>query len=54
VVCVRLRAEKEVTCAGGKVIGSVRVPLNWSDFSCFLLQEQSSKAKVVCLADAGQ
>lgn len=38
---------------GGKVLGSVRHPLNSSDFSSFLLQAQSSKAKVVGLANAG-
>ncbi|MBR0829286.1 ABC transporter substrate-binding protein [Bradyrhizobium manausense] len=38
---------------GGKVVGSVRVPLNSSDFSSFLLQAQSSKAKIVGLANAG-
>jgi branched-chain amino acid transport system substrate-binding protein len=43
-----------VTQAGGKVVGSVRVPLNSSDFSSFLLQAQNSKAKVVGLANAGQ
>jgi branched-chain amino acid transport system substrate-binding protein len=43
-----------VTHAGGKVVGSVRVPLNSSDFSSFLLQAQSSKAKIVGLANAGQ
>lgn len=43
-----------VTLAGGKVVGSVRVPLNSSDFSSFLLQAQSSKAKIVGLANAGQ
>ena len=43
-----------LTHAGGKVVGSVRVPLNWSDFSSFLLQAQSSKAKIVGLANAGQ
>ena len=42
-----------VTHAGGKVVGSVRVPLNSSDFSSFLLQAQSSKAKIVGLANAG-
>src|SRR5216117_231157 len=39
--------------AGGKVLGSVRHPLNTSDFSSFLLQAQSSKAKVIGLANAG-
>ena len=38
---------------GGKVLGSVRHPLNTSDFSSFLLQAQASKAKVVGLANAG-
>jgi branched-chain amino acid transport system substrate-binding protein len=43
-----------VAANGGKVVGSVRVPLNSSDFSSFLLQAQSSKAKIVGLANAGQ
>jgi len=38
---------------GGKILGGVRHPLNASDFSSFLLQAQSSKAKVVALANAG-
>jgi branched-chain amino acid transport system substrate-binding protein len=38
---------------GGKVTGSVRSPINTSDFSSFLLQAQASKAKVVGLALAG-
>jgi branched-chain amino acid transport system substrate-binding protein len=42
-----------VTKAGGKVLGAVRAPLNTSDFSSFLLQAQSSKAKVIGLANAG-
>jgi branched-chain amino acid transport system substrate-binding protein len=42
-----------VTKAGGKVLGSVRHPLSTSDFSSFLLQAQSSKAKVIGLANAG-
>ena len=39
--------------AGGKVVGKVRHPLNTNDFSSFLLQAQSSKAKVIGLANAG-
>jgi len=39
--------------AGGKVLGSVRVPINNQDFSSFLLQAQASKAKVIGLANAG-
>ena len=38
---------------GGKVLGSVRHPLNTSDFSSYLLQAQASKAKVIGLANAG-
>ena len=38
---------------GGKVLGSVRIPLNSPDFSSFLLQAQSSKAKIIGLANAG-
>ena len=39
--------------SGGKVLGSVRHPLNTSDFSSYLLQAQGSKAKVIGLANAG-
>jgi branched-chain amino acid transport system substrate-binding protein len=50
--------ERDVTdvvkAAGGKVLGSVRHPLSTQDFSSFLLQAQSSKAKVIGLANAGQ
>ena len=35
-----------VTHAGRKVVGSVRVPLNLSDFSSLLLQAQCSKSSV--------
>jgi len=42
-----------VKAAGGKVLGSVSVPLNTQDFSSFLLQAQASKAKVIGLANAG-
>ena len=49
--------ERETTevikAAGGKVLGSVKVPLNTQDFSSFLLQAQASKAKVIGLANAG-
>jgi branched-chain amino acid transport system substrate-binding protein len=38
---------------GGKVLGKVRHPLNTNDFSSFLLQAQTSKAKIVGLANAG-
>jgi branched-chain amino acid transport system substrate-binding protein len=42
-----------VKANGGQVLGGVRVPINTSDFSSALLQAQSSKAKVVGLANAG-
>jgi branched-chain amino acid transport system substrate-binding protein len=45
--------ENVVTKNGGKVMGKVRHPLNTQDFSSFLLQAQSSKAKIVGLANAG-
>ena len=42
-----------VKAAGGKVVGAVRHPLSTGDFSSFLLQAQSSGAKIVGLANAG-
>ena len=42
-----------VRAGGGRVLGSVRVPINTLDFSSALLQAQASKAKVVGLANAG-
>ncbi|MBP1888147.1 branched-chain amino acid transport system substrate-binding protein [Ensifer mexicanus] len=38
---------------GGSVVGAVRHPLATTDFSSFLLQAQSSGAKVIGLANAG-
>ena len=35
------------------MLGGVKHPLNTSDFSSFLLQAQSSKAKIIGLANAG-
>lgn len=49
--------EKDTTdvlkSGGGKVLGSIKHPLNTSDFSSFMLQAQASKAKVIGLANAG-
>lgn len=42
-----------VKAAGGKVVGQVKHPLSATDFSSFLLQAQSSGAKVIGLANAG-
>ncbi|MGB6119619.1 MAG: ABC transporter substrate-binding protein [Mesorhizobium sp.] len=39
--------------AGGKVLGSAKYPFPGQDFSSFLLQAQSSGAKVIGLANAG-
>ncbi len=44
---------KFIEQGGGKVLGSVRAPLGTTDYSSFLLQAQSSKAKIVGLATAG-
>jgi branched-chain amino acid transport system substrate-binding protein len=46
-------ATKVVLANGGKVLGAVRVPLQTSDFSSFVLQAQSSGAQVLALANAG-
>jgi branched-chain amino acid transport system substrate-binding protein len=42
-----------VKAAGGTVLGDVKAPLGTADFSSFLLQAQTSKAKVIGLANAG-
>ena len=44
---------KVINAKGGKVVGSVKHPLNASDFSSFLLQAQNSKAHILGLANAG-
>ena len=44
---------RAVKAAGGQVVGSVLHPLNAPDFSSYLLQAQSSGAKVIGLANAG-
>ena len=46
-------ASDVVKANGGKVFGSVKHPLNASDFASFLLQAQSSKAKILGLANSG-
>jgi branched-chain amino acid transport system substrate-binding protein len=46
-------ATKAVLASGGKVTGAVRHPFNTADFSSFLLQAQSSGAKIMALANAG-
>lgn len=46
-------ATKFIEAAGGKVVGSAAHPLGSTDMASFLLQAQSSKAKVVGLATSG-
>jgi branched-chain amino acid transport system substrate-binding protein len=46
-------ASDVIRANGARVLGSVRHPLNASDFSSFLVQAQGSGAKVIGLANAG-
>jgi branched-chain amino acid transport system substrate-binding protein len=46
-------SRKVIAAQGGQVAGSVKHPINTSDFSSYLLQAQSSNADVIALADAG-
>ncbi|PQZ60020.1 ABC transporter permease [Achromobacter sp. MYb9] len=46
-------ATKVLTKGGGKVVGTVKHPLNSSDFSSYILQGQASGAKVIVLANTG-
>ncbi|MGB6103914.1 MAG: ABC transporter substrate-binding protein [Pusillimonas sp.] len=46
-------ASNTVVAAQGQVVGSVRHPINASDFSSYLLQAQGSGADVIGLANAG-
>jgi branched-chain amino acid transport system substrate-binding protein len=44
---------KVVTAEGGKILGGVLAPFPTTDFSSYLLQAQSSGAKIIGLANAG-
>lgn len=46
-------ATQFIKAAGGKVLGSVRHPLNTADFSSYVLQADSSKAKNLMVASGG-
>lgn len=46
-------ASEAIERSGGKVLGTIYHPINTTDFSSFLLQAQSSHAKVIGLANAG-
>lgn len=50
---IEAEASSYITKNGGKVLGSAKHPLGTSDFASLLLQAQSSKAKVIGLANAG-
>jgi branched-chain amino acid transport system substrate-binding protein len=54
-VGTQLQADTEavIKAGGGRVLGSVRHPINAPDFASYLLQAQASKAKIVALATAG-
>ncbi|MBI3513206.1 MAG: ABC transporter substrate-binding protein [Proteobacteria bacterium] len=52
-LAVQADATGFIQAAGGKVLGSVKHPLNNPDFSSFLLQAQASKAKGLMLANGG-
>lgn len=43
---------KVIKQTGGTVVGSIRHPLNTSDFSSFIMQAQASKAQILGLANA--
>lgn len=47
-------SEKALAKAGGKALGKALHPIGSSDYSSFLLQAQTSGAKVVAFANAGQ
>ena len=44
---------KVVEGGGGKVVGSIRHPINLMDFASYLLQAQASGAQVIGIANAG-
>jgi branched-chain amino acid transport system substrate-binding protein len=48
-----VEASNAIARSGGTVVGTVYHPINTTDFSSFLLQAQSSKAKVIAFANAG-
>src|SRR5215217_2624808 len=50
---LQARVAEAVQRAGGSVIGAARHPLGTTDYSSFLVTAQSSRADVLCLANAG-
>src|SRR5476651_2401732 len=49
-LAIETDATEFIKAAGGKVLGSVKHPLNTQDFSSYVLQAQASKAKSVIFA----
>ncbi len=52
-LAVQADATQFIQAAGGTVAGSVKHPLNTSDFSSYLVQAQASKAKGLMFANGG-
>src|SRR6185503_20298002 len=52
-LAVESDATSFIKADGGKVLGSVKHPLNTQDFSSYLLQAQASKAKGLMFANGG-
>jgi branched-chain amino acid transport system substrate-binding protein len=52
-LAVEADATNFIKAAGGKVLGSVRHPLNSADFSSYVVQAQASKAKGLMFANGG-
>ncbi len=50
---LQARVAEAVQRAGGAVVGAARHPLGTTDYSSFLVTAQSSRADVLCLANAG-
>jgi len=50
---VEADATRAIIGGGGKIVGSVKHPLNTGDFSSFLLSAQASGAEAVVLANSG-
>ncbi|MES2529404.1 MAG: ABC transporter substrate-binding protein [Pseudomonadota bacterium] len=46
-------ASKAIIAKGGSIVGSVKHPVNASDFSSYVVQAKASKADVLALANAG-
>jgi len=50
---MQAEATRFIEAGGGKVVGSVKHPLGAADFSSYLVEAQSSKAKAIVVINAG-